>query len=362
MTVIDSGYESSGRDDRALVLVIDDDPALVSQLTQQLHQAGYRSAWASDGSSGIGAAEQLRPHAILLDVDLPGMSGLAVCRTIKGRLSTADTPVIFLADSSRSDELVSACFEAGGHDVLGKPVNRADLLGRCRVVLREHSIRDAYRRLAILDPVTGLSNRRQFFLRVTEAVMRGRRSATQSHLILADIDGTSAINQKYGYELGDEVILTFARLVKRLISPTCKAGRVGGEEFGIVATDSTSDWAVSLASKLGRTFASIAFDAETEPKHFSVGFGIARYEGRPRTFNADVFMTEADVALFSAKQLGRGRVVGYWDLDPRAIPEVACEKRHARSRRRRRTQRSFLGARGEQGTTTPAPPPVRAPV
>ncbi|MBI5764705.1 MAG: diguanylate cyclase [Planctomycetes bacterium] len=352
-------FNDTSRDDHSLVLVIDHDHASAEAVIQQLQNAGYRAAWADNAAAGMLMIERFRPNAVVLDMNLADMSGLALCKEIKERMMSADTPVLFLSSSPRSDDLIQHCFDAGGHDVLIKPVSRVELLGRIRVVLQEQALRDAYRRLAVLDQLTGLANRHQFFLYLTDAVMASKRAKTDSFLILADIDNLALVNEKYGHEFGDEVVLTFARLIKRVQSPTCRAGRIGGEEFAIVLTDSTPERAVALAERLRQTFASIAFDARSQPKHFYAGFGVAHYDGHDPAFNADTFMLKSDIALFVAKEVPRGRVVSYWSLDPNSLPVVAPHKRHARIRQRRRTQRSFLSAPGADGAEFPSITPTQ---
>jgi two-component system, cell cycle response regulator len=350
-------FSDNSRDDHALILVIDRDPEASEQTLRVLQDVGYRATWAEDGVAGINMAEKFRPNAVLLDLNLTDMSGLAACENLKSKLLTADIPILFMTGHPRTDDLVQHCFDAGGHGLLCKPISRVEMLGRIRVALQEQALRDAYRRLAILDSLTGLANRRQFFLYLTEAVMAAKRNKTDTFLILADIDNLALVNEKYGHEFGDEVVLTFARLIKRIQTTSCRAGRIGGEEFAIVLSDSTPDRAVAVAERLRQTFASIAFDARSEPKHFNAGFGVARFDGADDDFSADVFMLHADLALFAAKDSGRGRVVGHWNLDPNSLPIVSPHKRHARIRARRRTQRSFIAAPGGESSETPSVTP-----
>jgi len=342
MGLLDNKYGDRSRDDRPLVLIIEDEPDTIQILSHLLHDAGYRSTWADDARTGLAIAEKYRPDAILLDLTLPDMDGFAVCRELKSRLTTADTPVIFVSGRPRTDDVVAECFDAGGHDFLVKPINHVHLSARLRVALRELSIREAYRRLAILDPMTGLSNRRQFFIHLMETMMIARRDRCECFLIMADIDGLAIVNERYGHEFGDEVILTFARLIKRMLGPQFRAGRIGGEEFAIALINSTRDRARAVAERISNTFAAISFDASSQPKHFYAGFGIAEFSGEPKEFDADQFITQADIGLFVAKEAGHGKVKAFWELDPNSLPHLAPNKRHARSKHRKRTQRSFL--------------------
>jgi hypothetical protein len=90
-------------------------------------------------------------------------------------------------------------------------------------------------------------------------------------------------------------------------------------------------------------FASIVFDAATEPKQFSAGFGLAAYAGEVDDFDADGLMAQADIALCVAKQAGPNQVGAYWQLDPDSLPKIPVQKRRSRSRTRHLTQRAFIG-------------------
>jgi diguanylate cyclase (GGDEF)-like protein len=349
--------------DDPLILVIDDDEDVIRHLVHVLHANHYRTTYAADGAVGLAIAEKYRPNVILLDLDMPGMDGLAVCGELKARLATADIPVVIITGAERTDELVTRCFDAGAHDFLSKPVRSVNLLARLRVVLRDQSLIDSYRRMAILDPLTGLANRRQFILYLADAVLAARRSSAPSALLLADIDQLAAINEAHGYDLGDEVILTLSRIINRLTTHTCKAGRIGGEEFGLVLQDVPADRALAIARRLCNTFSAIAFDASTQPKHFYATFGVACFDGTDPAFTADTFLRQADAALCIAKQHpGHGRVAAWWELDPAALEAIQRENLHSRARTRQPSQRAYVGLpAGETSPPAPAEPPADTP-
>lgn len=332
------------RDDKPLVLIIDDDDDMVRLLVRFLQSAGYRTMYAEDGVTGLNIAEKYAPHLILLDLNLPKRSGFELCEEIKSRLRLADTPVIFITGMDKTDDLIRRCFDAGAHDLIHKPVREVDLIARVRVALREQALRESYRHLAIEDPYTGLSNRRYFILNIMEAILISQRSGTESILIMADIDDLASYNKQFGHDLGDEAILTLARLIKRFRSPACRIGRMGGEEMALVMTHTSKTAAWALCDRIRKTFSAIAFDAKTCPKHFSASFGMASYSGDPPNFDVDQFLLKTDIALCAAKKLGRGRMAGYWQLDPQALPVISPDKQHARSKVRKRGQRAFVAA------------------
>ncbi len=349
-------------DERPLVLVIDDDPAMVRFLDELLRTAGYRAISAFEGSMGITIAEKYRPNIIILDLRVPGMDGCAVCKELKSRPLTADIPVVFVTAAERTDEIISRCFDAGASDFIGKPISRVDLLARLRVVLREQAIREAYHRIATEDQPTGLHNRRRFVRDVEEAIAESYRTSSESILVLADIDGLAEVNDHFGHELGDELILTFARLLLRLVSSNCQAGRIGADDFGMLLTNSTKERGLQLCERIHLTFASIVFDAAKNPKQFSAGFGLAAFGGEVDDFDADQFMLQADTALYVAKQTGQNQVAAHWQLDPASLPDIPDRRRRSRSKTRQRTQRAYIGVpETETGNARAAEPESSSP-
>jgi DNA-binding response OmpR family regulator len=117
------------------ILVVDDETILVETIAYNLEQAGYRVITAADGSSALDAARSEIPDLIILDVMLPGMDGLEVCRQLRRESGTATTPIVMLtAKSDEIDKVVG--LEVGADDYVTKPFGRRELLARVRALLR----------------------------------------------------------------------------------------------------------------------------------------------------------------------------------------------------------------------------------
>lgn len=335
-------FERFDRNQAPLILVIDDADDSMRLVMRILQSAGYRTLSAAGGAIGVSLAEQYGPSAVFLDIQMPEMDGYETCRTLKSRLATADTPVLFLTGVEETDEIVTNCYDAGAHDLIFKPIRKISLLARLRVVLREQVLRESFRLLAIKDPQTGLDNRGQLFLQLTDAIISSKRDKTSSYLLLGGVDNLAVANERYGYGLGDEVILTLARLMKRFNSPDCHAGRVAGDTLAIVMKHSDERRVLAVCDRIRQTFAAITFDAETEPKHFTASLGISGFDGSAPDYDPDSMMSEADIALFVAKECGRGSACAFWELDQNSLPALTPEKRHARRRARRSSSRAFI--------------------
>ena len=132
--------------DNELVLVIEDEDDIRELVCYNLSKEGYRVVAVSTGEEGIAVAEARRPHAVLLDLMLPGVDGLTVCRRIRSSPRTEQIPIIILTAKGEEADIVSG-LNLGADDYITKPFSPRVLVARLRAVLR--------RRLADAEPEDG---------------------------------------------------------------------------------------------------------------------------------------------------------------------------------------------------------------
>jgi diguanylate cyclase (GGDEF)-like protein len=171
------------------------------------------------------------------------------------------------------------------------------------------SIQNAYyvervKQLAYLDGLTGIFNRRFFEMRIAEEIERARRYDTGMAVIMADIDHFKRLNDEFGHLLGDEVLRQVSSLLHQQVRKIDVVCRYGGEEFGILLTQTNSQHAMSVADKLKKIVEGWQFPGV--PRTVTISAGVAAYPEHGTT--RDDLVRAADTGLYAAKQAGRNCV------------------------------------------------------
>jgi diguanylate cyclase (GGDEF)-like protein len=171
--------------------------------------------------------------------------------------------------------------------------------------LAKDRIATRYWRASLNDPLTGVPNRRGF-LRLGERLLARTRFARRpAALLLFDLDRFKTVNDRFGHRVGDAVLTAFCQLITALLRPTDLFGRIGGEEFACLVTDTGRQDALSLAERLRAAFERTSHKVDGSlTVTVSVGVAIAD-NGNP---DLDTLLDAADQALYRAKAMGRNRV------------------------------------------------------
>jgi diguanylate cyclase (GGDEF)-like protein len=162
------------------------------------------------------------------------------------------------------------------------------------------------RRAATTDPLTGLPNRRGFSERAERVVARCQPDRTPLTLLLLDLDHFKSINDRFGHQVGDAVLVLFGETASQTLRPLDLLGRIGGEEFVALLPGVSPETALEVAERIRNVFAAAAGDVDGYPVAATVSIGTA---SAARTgYDFDALYQSADAALYLAKQKGRNRV------------------------------------------------------
>jgi diguanylate cyclase (GGDEF)-like protein len=174
----------------------------------------------------------------------------------------------------------------------------------CATSIQNAHYVERVKQLAYLDGLTGIFNRRFFELRIMEEIERARRYGTGMAVIMVDIDQFKRLNDEFGHLLGDEVLRQVSSIFHQQLRKIDVVCRYGGEEFGILLTQTSFEHAINVAEKLRHTIEQWQFPGV--PRTVTISAGVAALPNHGTT--RDDLVRAADTGLYAAKQAGRNRV------------------------------------------------------
>jgi diguanylate cyclase (GGDEF)-like protein len=304
------------------VLVADDSAVARHVIYTLLRASGHDVVLAKDGTEAL---EVLRSDTDIslafVDWMMPGIDGIEVCRQLRAIPDRAYTYMISVTSKSEKQDIVCA-LEAGFDDFLTKPVQPAEL--NARLLVGRRIIDLQYRLLqtcelsqfkATHDSLTGLWNRGAILEFLRAHLAMAVRNSSNLALMMVDIDHFKKINDTYGHSAGDSVLIHVAHLMNSVVRTSDWLGRYGGEEFLVIASESSAKDAIRMAERLRLAIANTPFNSGDLTISSSVSIGIANTQSILSP-TPEELLKFADFALYRAKSKGRNRIEA--DPDSRA--------------------------------------------
>ena len=298
------------RSGRTTVMAVDDDPSILGALAGLLEPQGMRFIGVRDPDRLWDELREHSPDLLILDVDMPGVSGIELCRVLRNDPTFLTLPVLVL--TARNDEnLVADVFAAGADDFMSKPIVAPELLARVTGRLERNEL---LRALSERDPLTGLTVRAKAVDHLERFLTMGRRFEQPVALAAIDIDSLRIINERAGHALGDRVLKRFGELAKKSFHSDDVASRWGGGEFVIGMYGMTRTDGIHRVAELLDDMRHEVFKGPNgETFHVTFSAGVAQFPDDGDTVGA--LHASAMDALRAAKQTGAARTlpVGWTD-------------------------------------------------
>lgn len=294
---------------RPKLLVVDDQPVNI-QVLYQVFGESCDVFMATSGKQALEVCHLKKPDLILLDVVMPDMDGIEVCKALKSVPETRDIPVIFVT-SQDSPEEETLGLEVGAVDFITKPVNPAVVKARVKTHLTLKIQADALRELASVDGLTGIPNRRRFDERLQVEWRACRRTELPLSIIMIDVDHFKKYNDHYGHLEGDLCLKIVAQALRGdQWRPRDIASRYGGEEFICLMPEASLEDALSKAESIRKRVFELAVPhaASQNADRVTISVGVACTI--PDEDEPDSLLSVADEQLYKAKEGGRNRVEG----------------------------------------------------
>jgi diguanylate cyclase (GGDEF)-like protein len=286
------------------VLVVDDQPMVLEAMRALLRPHGIAVTTLADPTTFWSVLEEVEPELLILDLDMPHVNGVELCRTVRNDPRWSGLAVIFITASTDA-QTIEEVFNAGADDYVAKPIVGPELVKR--VSNRLERIR-LLRAQAELDGLTGLSNRVTSEQRLKQLLALSARFDEPLSLAMLDVDRFKLINDTHGHAAGDVVLRRLGEYLRREFRGNDVVGRWGGEEFVIGMYGMTCANAERRLADVLERFASEEEFAGTDGS-FHVTFSAGVAERQRDGEDLDALCDAADKALYRAKAAGRARVL-----------------------------------------------------
>lgn len=284
------------------ILLVDDDEGALRALAALLERDGYEAHKIHDPAQFWRALEMVSPDLVVLDVHIPEINGLELCRTMRNDARWATLPVLFL--TTETDQLMLLRgFDLGVDDFVKKDASPEEIRARIGVRLERAAAQSLHMRR---DPLTGLLNRREATTESSRLLSLAARHGNFLSITLLDLDHFKSINDRFGHAAGDEVLRRMAGKMQSFFRNEDVIARWGGEEFLVATYGMDAPLAAQRVRLLLEQFRQETFDFAGPDFRVTFSAGIADF---PLEKTLEAAVARADGALYDAKAEGRNRVV-----------------------------------------------------
>jgi diguanylate cyclase (GGDEF)-like protein len=301
-------------DGHVRILVVDDEIIVRDMLCDALSQTGYTVKTAKDGSDAIAQIENEPFEIVIIDLKMPGMSGMELLQRVQK--INPDICVLIITAYSTIESAVSA-MKQGAYDYICKPFELEEMkviiekaLERQRL-LHESRMVKHYKHLSITDGLTKVYNHRYFHEFLDRELQRARRNSSTFTLLFADVDNFKQYNDVNGHLAGDEVLRELAPIFLKTTRKTDFVARYGGEEFAVILPDTVTDGSLRVALHIMQAIRTKKWlYADALPcKTITMSIGVVSY---PKdALLKEELISKADKAMYHAKKTGKNKVCYY---------------------------------------------------
>jgi len=301
---------------RPFAIIADDEDLGRLLLTESVAECGLQPLAFDNGTAALEAALLHDVAIVLLDVDMPGMDGLAVCKRIRAQARTASVPIVMVTGHEDSVAIKRA-FEAGATDFIAKPVNWALLPRRLEYILRNAAAAERIERLAYFDTLTGLPNR-QRCIETAERLFAEAADLSESvAIVYLDLNSFKRVNDTFGHSVGDAVLQTVAGNLTRALEryKALRHGvtiaRFGGDEFvALLRDEDARSRAIEIAETCRDAFKEpIVYEGLEFYSAPSIGIAVFPDDGH----DVATVLKHADAAMYQAKSGSTTSIAVYTD-------------------------------------------------
>ncbi len=251
---------------------------------------------------------------LIISLEVTDIDALKLCSKLRSDNHSRYLPILITAEQTNSERLALA-LDLGVNDYIIKPIEPSEVIARARTLIKrkrfQEKLKENYETslsLALTDSLTGIYNRRYLLNHLEHKIEAALTTDKPLSVMVLDIDHFKKINDTYGHDAGDQVLIELTQRIEKNIRNIDIVARLGGEEFVIVVPDLNPEQALDMANRLRRVIAEEVFTFTKKDLQISVTVSIGVATTCKATQSQDQLLKHADLALYEAKENGRNIV------------------------------------------------------
>jgi len=278
------------------ILIVDDEKTMSSLLVSLLSKQGHECQTAKDGIEALEKIKKVSFDAAVIDVVMPLMDGI----TLTGELLKLypNLPIMIMSGHA-DDHSAETAIAAGAREFIKKPFFIDEFTLRFDKMMRAHKAEEALLALSLTDELTGLYNRRRFFVLTEQYLKVAIRTKKRSLLLYIDMDDLKSINDHYGHNEGDRALIDLSNILKKTFRESDIIARIGGDEF-VVLLESTAENDEILITRLSENIKD-HHAKQIRNYRLSISVGVAQFDP-DNPISIDDLLSKADALMYAEKR------------------------------------------------------------
>jgi len=299
----------------AKILIIDDDTVQAQQISAKLEELeDMQVTIIGEPAEAVKKSEQESFDLIMVSTQLEGDDGIHLCNHLRSQDKTRNTPLLIIIEENNTELLIKA-LDMGINDYLITPVDSNEVIARTRIQVRRKRYQDALQanqteslEMAVRDGLTKLYNRRYFDTHVENMLQDSLKTGKPLALMIIDMDHFKLVNDTYGHQSGDEILIQLSAMITKNVRPTDLVARYGGEEFVIVMPNTNLTQSAIVAERIRKRVEAEDFQIPVDPGFLNKTISIGLSMVAPGD-TVHLLLERADKGLYHVKNTGRNKVV-----------------------------------------------------
>ena len=278
------------------ILIVDDEETISSLLVSLLSKHGHECQTARDGMEALEKIKKNSFDSAVIDVVIPLMDGISLTKEL---LKLYPNLPVMIMTGHADDHSAESAIGAGAREFIRKPFFIDEFILRFDKMIRDHRGEEELLALSLTDELTGLYNRRRFFVLTEQCLKVAIRTKKRSSLLYIDMDDLKWINDHYGHNEGDQALINLAGILKKTFRDSDIIARIGGDEF-VVLLESTVEKDEILMTRLYENLKDHHADGTRRYK-LSISVGAAQFDPE-NPISIDELLSKADTLMYAQKR------------------------------------------------------------